>query len=196
MVWRSNADLGLTGNLADEWNNYTNELNGAGVTLHSNEEDTLLWTGGDKKGDLTVKNCYEAILSLQELSVRRGWQRQFWKWHLPLKVKLFFWLAFHNRILTWDMLQKKGLAGPSYCCLCCQKAEDTHHLFIDCMFTKSVWTNCAHVLHFNHQWDGPSLANCMDSWVKDIQKMNVDSPLLVSTNVFLRGIFLRPGQWY
>jgi hypothetical protein len=171
-VWRSSVDLGLTGNLTDEWNNYTIELNGARVTLHLDEEDSLLWTRGDKKGDLTAKNCYEAMLSLQELPVRRGWQQQFWKWHFPLKVKLFFWLAFHNRILTWDMLQKKGLAGLSHCCLCCQKAKDTHHLFIDCMFTKSVWTNYAHILNFNHLWDGPSLANCMDSWVKDFQISN------------------------
>jgi len=99
-VWRSSANLGLTGNLADEWNNYTIELNGVWVTLHSDEDDALLWMGGDKKGDSTVKNCYEAIFSLQELPVRHGCQRQFWKWHLPLKVKLFFWLAFHNRILT------------------------------------------------------------------------------------------------
>jgi hypothetical protein len=94
-VWISSADLGLTGILSDDWENYIKELNGAGVTLHSNEEDALLWSGGDKKGELSVKNCYEAILSLQEIPVRRGWQRQFWKWHLPLKVNLIF-LAGHT----------------------------------------------------------------------------------------------------
>jgi hypothetical protein len=86
---------------------------------------------------------------IQEIPVWRGWQRQFWKWHLPLKVILFFWLAIHNIILTWDILQKKGWIGPSYCCLCGQMAEDNTHLFIECIFTKSVWEKCAHMLNFN-----------------------------------------------
>lgn len=31
-----------------------------------------------------------------------------WKWDLSQKIKLFIWLSVENRILTWDILQRKG----------------------------------------------------------------------------------------
>lgn len=78
----NNDDLGLTGILSDDWFNYTKELNGAGVTLQSNKEDTFMWSGKDNSGDLSVKNGYDAILSTQAFPVWCGWQRQFWNWRL------------------------------------------------------------------------------------------------------------------
>jgi hypothetical protein len=200
-VWKSSAELGLTGYLSVDWLNLITELNGVGVTLRTNEEDVLIWTGGDKKGVLTVKNVYAAILSLQDLPALSGWQSHIWKWHLPLKVILFFWLAINNKILTWDILQKKGWVGPSYCILCGQQAEDINHLFIECIFTKSVWNKCEHLLQFKHQWVGYTLQNCMDLWFSDTQVSN-RLPLLLcwflwkERNLCLfEGHFPRPGRW-
>jgi hypothetical protein len=93
-LWMSSTDLGLTGLIAEDWDNFTRELNGVGVSLQATEQDSLLWSGGDNKGELTVKNVYEAIFSLEEILVWSGWQRNFWKWHLPLKVILFFLVSF------------------------------------------------------------------------------------------------------
>jgi hypothetical protein len=68
-VWKSNEDLELIGNHASDWDKYTAELNRVGVTLHEDVKDTLLWTGGNSSGNLTVKNYYDAIISTQELPI-------------------------------------------------------------------------------------------------------------------------------
>jgi hypothetical protein len=47
--WKSSSDLGLTGLLSDDWIDYTRNLNGVGVVLQANEQDTLVWSGVDNK---------------------------------------------------------------------------------------------------------------------------------------------------
>jgi hypothetical protein len=52
--WISEKDLGISGNIESEWDQYCINLNEAGVSL-SEKEDTLIWTGGDSSGRMTVK---------------------------------------------------------------------------------------------------------------------------------------------
>jgi len=156
--------LELTRFHSSEWESYIAELNKAEVTLHSNSEDALLWTGGDTIGNLNVRNIYNVVLSTQALLVCQGWRVQLWKWKMQLKVILFFWLAVHNMILTWDILQLKGWVGPSLCTLCKLNAEENSYLFIECTFAKSFWVKCAHILNIEFKWAGQSLMDCMNSW--------------------------------
>jgi hypothetical protein len=149
------------------WNFYTAELNRVGVTLHADTKDSLLWSGGDLSRNLNVKNCYEAIISTQNLPTWQGWKVNMWKWHLQLKIVLFFWLATENRLLTWDILQKKGWLGPGICLLCKQQTEDNSHLFIHCPFALSAWEKCSQILNLNFSWTGQTLNNCMDAWYKN-----------------------------
>jgi hypothetical protein len=93
----SGEDLDLTGNLDTDWDNYTSELKRAGITLHKAAGDTLLWTGGDSYGNLSVKNIYDAIISTQDLPICHDWKVNLWKWNLQLKIKLVFWLVADNR---------------------------------------------------------------------------------------------------
>jgi len=52
--------LGLTGLVAIEWKTFVKALIDSGVQLQHGE-DTLIWTGGDQSGLLTVKNVYNAM---------------------------------------------------------------------------------------------------------------------------------------
>jgi hypothetical protein len=66
-----------------------------------------------------------------------------WKaiWHsksIP-KIDLFTWTLAHNNILTGEILQRKGWAGPHRCPLCQQAEETTNHLLLNCAFSKEVW---------------------------------------------------------
>jgi hypothetical protein len=148
------------------------------MTIDPNKKDVLRWLGVGKNVDFYVRNVYNAILATLSLPVKFGWQRNFWKWRLPLKVNLFFWLAFHNKILTWDNLQRKGKAGPSRCCLCGKMAENSKHIFIDCVFTRSVWEKSAKMLNCNFLWAGQSLMESMDNWV---QNKNLSKRLSIIT---------------
>jgi hypothetical protein len=60
--WKSNEELGLTGNLALEWNNYTKELISSGIQLQPGD-DLLLWMGGDQSGFPSTKNVYNVLAS-------------------------------------------------------------------------------------------------------------------------------------
>ena len=62
-VWKSDEDLELTGFHSSDWDSYIAELNRVGISLHENDEDSLIWTGGDSSVNLTVKKCYDAIIS-------------------------------------------------------------------------------------------------------------------------------------
>jgi hypothetical protein len=52
--WKEEATLGLSGDLAKEWEVYRSVLLGAGIQL-CDRDDELLWAGGDKSGILSVK---------------------------------------------------------------------------------------------------------------------------------------------
>jgi hypothetical protein len=150
-VWRSDEDLELTGIHATDWYNYTVELNRAGVTLH---EGAKIHSFGLVAIHLETLLSKTAMMLSYLLRISRrgtGWKVNIWKWHLQLKIILFFWLAMDNRILTWDILQKKGWVGPSICHLCKQNFEDNTHLFIQCsfaiLFGKNVHTSLIIISH-------------------------------------------------
>jgi hypothetical protein len=137
--WLNNADLRLSGTLASEWDCFVKELMGVGVSLFD-FNDTLLWTGGDATGKISVKNIYSALISTQDLPKWRGWKVSIWKWKLQLKIKLFYGWRLQIGLLTWDILQKKGWEGPGICILCKLGTEDNNHLFLHCIFTQTVWS--------------------------------------------------------
>jgi hypothetical protein len=64
-TWKNNADFGFTGFHETEWTNFISVLKSAGIYLNSQSEDSLILTGGDAFGFITVKNVYAAIVSTQ-----------------------------------------------------------------------------------------------------------------------------------
>jgi hypothetical protein len=137
-AWLSSEVLGIRGRLATEWEQYRRALLGAGITIRDST-DTLVWTGGDSSGNMTVKNVYSALISTLDYPIGGGWKVNLWKWNIQLKIKLFIWLAGNKKVLTWDTLQNKGWEGPGVCYLCKLDVEDIDHLLIHCTFTKAVW---------------------------------------------------------
>lgn len=64
-------------------------------------------------------------------------------WCIPSlpKIDFFTWQLCHTKILIFDILQKKGFYGPSICPLCRENAESAVHLFLECTFSKQVWSS-------------------------------------------------------
>jgi hypothetical protein len=52
--WKSSEELDLSGNLATEWFSFCKALIQSGVQVQP-RDDSLIWTGGDHSGILTVK---------------------------------------------------------------------------------------------------------------------------------------------
>jgi hypothetical protein len=107
-------DLELTGFHSSDWDSYIAELNRVGVTLHENDEDSLLWTGGDSSGNLTVKKCYDAIIST---SGSPGVARLEGK-HLEMEVTIegnfIFLVGCAQQDLNLGHITKERLGGPEY----------------------------------------------------------------------------------
>jgi ribonuclease HI len=162
--WRNSGELHLSGSLAFEWDHYSSALKAAGISL-SPLPDTLQWAGGDGTGNITVKNLYNALLNQQFFEVDRTWFSLLWRWDIPLKLKLFFWLAGKEKPLTWDALRRRGWEGPGICPLCCSASEDIHHLLVYCSFTQTVWSLVLFHLSLPLSWSGTSFSHCFTRWL-------------------------------
>jgi hypothetical protein len=151
--WLDSGPLHLSHQHALEWDHFTSALKEAGVTLSSGP-DSLSWAGGDATGLISVKNLYNALITQRNFNLDDSWLFHIWHWEIPLKIKLFFWLAGMDKTLTWEMLRRRGWMGPGFCLLCRRASEDTHHLFVHCSFYSVDLVTGAHspFSAFNLEW--------------------------------------------
>jgi hypothetical protein len=175
--------VGTSGSLAIEWNSFCKALIDSGIHLQP-RDDFLIWTGGDHSGILTVKNVYNAMEKKFWPQQIAGWRRQMWSWDLAYKIKLFIWLAVENKILTWEILQKRGWEGPSIFPLCYRDSETVLHLFVNCPFTHHLWKFLHTVFSLSSPWGGNSLTNCFDTWLKK-EKVYITLPSLACWFIWL-----------
>lgn len=82
-----------------------------------------------------MKSTY---LALTDGGTRDPGLNEIWGLHIPLKVKVFCWLALKKRLPTTDLLAKRGWVGNSICVLCGVEDESVDHLFTRCVFTKFI----------------------------------------------------------
>uniref|UniRef100_A0A8R7V761 Reverse transcriptase zinc-binding domain-containing protein n=1 Tax=Triticum urartu TaxID=4572 RepID=A0A8R7V761_TRIUA len=62
-----------------------------------------------------------------------------WGSWAPLEIKIFVWLALHNRLWTADRLARRNLQHPPQCPLCCQEEETANHMLLQCSYSREVW---------------------------------------------------------
>jgi hypothetical protein len=164
--WLSNIDLGLSSELVKEWDQLRCVLNESGALIHD-EEDKLMWIGGDDSGIPSVKKFYLSIINSKSLLKVETWRRSIWKCKVQLKIKLFIWLALEGKILTWDSLQKRAWEGLGHCPLCKMESETIFHLFKSFPFTTNVWNKIINELNLKGHWTGSTLYDCIKYWYED-----------------------------
>ncbi|OVA10635.1 Reverse transcriptase zinc-binding domain [Macleaya cordata] len=94
------------------------------------------WWGNDGKGDFSVSKCYKGW------EVDRGDEypeKLIWSHNWPQKVSFFLWLLSHEKMLTIDMLKKKGWSIPNRCYLYNCEEETIRHLMFHCKVSYEVW---------------------------------------------------------
>jgi len=74
-----------------------------GITLIQSD-DKLLWARNQTEGVVTSKLAYRYLTEGGGGPINNWWAQGLWEWHIPTRLKCFFWLVLHNRILTWDNL--------------------------------------------------------------------------------------------
>jgi hypothetical protein len=163
--WKSSDELGIIGEEASEWDHYCKTLVNSGILL-TDRLDKLIWTRGDRSGNISAKNVYNALASKLWTHNKSWWHRSLWDWDLAPKIKLFTWLMMEDKILTWDNLQRRGWSGPSICGMCRQESETVLHMMLHCSFTQQVWNQILKVYKLNFSWMGSSLQSCIKDWTR------------------------------
>jgi len=63
---------------------------------------------------------------------------EMWKAHLPLKIKTFLWMMWHNRVQTGEQLKRRKCKGYEKCKYC-GKLETLNHIFFNCNIAQIMW---------------------------------------------------------
>jgi hypothetical protein len=115
-----------------------------GGTL-TDSDDEISWALTTNK-KLSTKSLYRFLTNGGIPSII-AWK--IWKCKLPLKIRIFLWLAFQDRIQTAQQLKARNWKGSSRCVLCGHE-EDVEHLLFRCPLAGFCWAFCSEALG----WDG------------------------------------------
>ncbi|CAL1406269.1 unnamed protein product [Linum trigynum] len=85
-------------------------------------EDTSIW-GIERDGSFSFKLAYYLVNEDLESEADSSW-KLFWKWRGPNRIKLFLWLARHERLMT-NVKRAKMKIPPSNNCGHCLVNEET-----------------------------------------------------------------------
>ena len=82
-------------------------------------------------------------MSTIKINIVAAHATEFWNKEVPLKVRLFVWCLFRNRLPTMDNLIKRQVLQPNaqLCTGGCGKMEDADHLFLSSDFFLKFWYN-------------------------------------------------------
>jgi hypothetical protein len=76
-------------------------------------------------------------------NVLDGNHEQVWKPRVPLKCKIFTWLALRDRLWTAERRFMHGLQEQRSPCFTCLQEEDTvDHILMQCPYSRMVWFRC------------------------------------------------------
>ena len=105
--WYTVEDLDVAGDWKDQWDIYTSYLEGARIRLNSGT-DRLTWDYNQNDGSITAKLIHDCIIHSSLHPTASPLLTLIWSCNFPMKIRCFIWLTLHNKVLSWDNLQKRG----------------------------------------------------------------------------------------
>lgn len=146
-VWKEGADLHLPQSMVPLWRVVKASLENSGIS-RTGTKDRLLWS---LQNHVSVRHIYADMISASIGSPPLIFPPCFWKAACPLKMIIFSWLLFENKILTWEILQKRSWQGPSRCSMCHNDGESNLHMFFQCPSSLHIWYVLS--LHFGFPYN-------------------------------------------
>jgi hypothetical protein len=123
--WQFNFCRWMNPEIQSQWRQMRDHL----ATIALNEESDKPKWKYTKNGIFSVKSMYE---KLSAVGIDRSF-KYLWKSKLPLKIKIWLWLIWHNVIATKDNMKKRKCVD-SYVCRFCPSDETIIHLFFTCLW--------------------------------------------------------------
>jgi hypothetical protein len=103
--------------------------------LHQNSQYSRGWGAVG----YTIKEGYKELLANKRNQTQTTWWKNVWNSDVLPKINLFCWTLMHGKILTGEILMKRGFHDPFLCALCQRNYESIQHLFWECPFSKKIW---------------------------------------------------------
>lgn len=117
----------------------------------NNDVDQVSWSGCMNGIVVDVADLYNTNISSSLGVLDQRFLLALWKHKIPIKILLFVWLLWRNRILTSDNLIKRGFQGPGLCSFYKQEAETICHIFFQCTLVQGIWIWFLDLLR-DHSW--------------------------------------------
>jgi hypothetical protein len=112
------------------------------------QEDQIVWTL-ESSGQYSAKSAYEIQFAGH---ITSNFPTLIWNAWAPPRCKFFMWLLLRGRLWTAARLQLREWENNYFCALCERSLETASHLFIECPFSRQVWSQVA-------EWSG-----CQNLW--------------------------------
>jgi hypothetical protein len=122
----------------DEWEDLMKAL---GEVNLNQAEDKILW-GLSANKIFSTSSLYRFMTSG---GVSSNVAKKIWKCKIPLKIRIFLWKAFHNRIQVANQLKLRNWKGNEFCVLYGER-EDINHIIFSCPLFGFVWIFMSEVL--------------------------------------------------
>lgn len=103
-----------------------------------------------------------------------------WNAKLPLKIQIFMWMLWHDRLQTADQLKTRNWDGPKECKLC-REQEDANHIMFRCPLDTSLWC----WIRYSLGWGKipVNLADFMDRGLNEENKKNHERMIFLLAGV-------------
>ena len=92
-----------------------------------------------------------------------------WNYWVHSKVSFFAWEAAWGRILTLDMLKRRGIVLANKCFLCEEMEEAIDHLLLHCSKARLLWDLLLAIVRVN--WVFPLIVREGPLWGKNVKKL-------------------------
>jgi hypothetical protein len=96
--------------------------------------DEMIWLLESKRR-YSTKSLYRMMTFG---GVKDSTMMEVWKCKVPLKIQIFLWMAFHDRIQSAVQLRKRKWAGAKECKMC-GAVENTNHILFTCPVAAFLW---------------------------------------------------------
>ena len=109
---------------------------------------------GNRIGNYTTAEGYNVYATSYNVPENPAIWNHNWNNKTLPKIDVFTWTLIHQRLLTEENLEKRGIAGPFRCPLCAVNSESLSHLFFNCPYTVSIWKEVMLNEEDRFQWNG------------------------------------------
>jgi len=100
-------------------------------------QDQIFWRG-THSGCFSLKSAMLFLRNEDGVEKEAHWTR-LWKLKAPQRLKMFAWLALHDKLMTNWNRTRRGLTDDPFCIVCDSAYEDIEHVLRSCPKAKEVW---------------------------------------------------------